>query len=42
MVVDANGHLSLVCDRRPAATVLRVRPGDVVTVRAPSRPAGAT
>jgi S-adenosylmethionine hydrolase len=33
LIVDANGHLALVCDRRSAATVLRVHPGDVVTVR---------
>jgi hypothetical protein len=33
LVVDANGRLSLVCDRESAATVLRVRPGDVVTLR---------
>jgi len=34
LVVDANGHLALVCDRRSAATVLAVRPGDIVTVQA--------
>ena len=34
LIVDANGHLSLVCDRQSAATVLRVQPGDLVTVRA--------
>ncbi len=34
VVVDANGHLALVCDRQSAATVLRVQPGDVVTLRA--------
>jgi len=41
VVVDANGHLALVCDRQSAATVLRVQPGDVVTLRtvAPSRSA---
>jgi S-adenosylmethionine hydrolase len=33
LVVDANGHLSLVCDRHSAATVLGVQPGDVVTLR---------
>ncbi len=33
VVVDANGHLALVCDRHPAATVLRVQPGDVVVLR---------
>jgi S-adenosylmethionine hydrolase len=27
---DANGQLALVCNQRPAATVLGVRPGDVV------------
>lgn len=32
LMVDANGHLALVCDRRPAATVLGVRPGDIVTL----------
>jgi hypothetical protein len=39
VVVDANGHLALVCDRQSAATVLRVQPGDVVTLRpfAPGR-----
>jgi S-adenosyl-L-methionine hydrolase (adenosine-forming) len=30
VLVDANGHLALVCRRRSAATVLGVRPGDVV------------
>ncbi len=34
LIVDANGRLALVCDRQSAATVLRVHPGDVVTVRA--------
>ena len=34
VIVDANGRLALVCDRQSAATVLRVHPGDVVTVRA--------
>jgi len=34
LIVDANGQLSLVCDRQSAATVLRVQPGDVVTLRA--------
>jgi S-adenosylmethionine hydrolase len=34
LIVDANGRLALVCHRRSAATVLRVQPGDVVTVRA--------
>jgi len=32
LLVDANGQLALVCDRRPAATVLGVRPGDIVTL----------
>jgi S-adenosylmethionine hydrolase len=33
LLIDANGHLSLVCDRRPAATVLEVRAGDMVRLR---------
>jgi len=33
LLVDANGRLSLVCDRRRAATVLAVRVGDTVVVR---------
>jgi S-adenosylmethionine hydrolase len=33
LIVDANGHLSFVCDRQPAATVLGVQPGDIVMVR---------
>ena len=33
VVADANGQLSLVCNRRSAATVLGVGPGDVVTVQ---------
>jgi S-adenosylmethionine hydrolase len=33
LLVDANGRLALVCDRRSAATVLGVRAGDVVTLR---------
>jgi S-adenosylmethionine hydrolase len=41
LVVDANGRLSLVCDREAAATVLRVQPGDVVTLR-PFDPGRAT
>ena len=41
LVVDANGRLSLVCDRQAAATVLRVQPGDVVTLR-PFDPGRAT
>jgi S-adenosylmethionine hydrolase len=32
LMVDANGHLALVCHRRSAATVLGVRSGDMVTV----------
>jgi S-adenosyl-L-methionine hydrolase (adenosine-forming) len=39
LMVDANGHLAMVCDRRSAATVLGVRAGDVVTLRqAPRSP----
>ena len=34
LIVDANGHLALVCDRQSAATVLGVQPGDIVTLRA--------
>ena len=34
LLVDANGHLAVVCDRHSAATVLQVQEGDVVTVRA--------
>ncbi len=38
LMVDANGRLSLVCRLRPAATVLGVQGGDVVTVsRVPGR-----
>ena len=33
LMVDANGHLALVCNRRSAATVLDVRTGDVVKLR---------
>jgi S-adenosyl-L-methionine hydrolase (adenosine-forming) len=33
LIVDANRHLALVCDRRSAATVLEVHPGDLVTLR---------
>lgn len=33
VLVDANGHLAVVCPRRPAATVLGVQPGAVVTLR---------
>lgn len=33
LMVDANGRLALVCDRRPAATVLGVHTGDIVTLR---------
>ncbi len=32
LMLDANGHLSLVCRLRPAATVLGVHEGDMVTV----------
>lgn len=32
LLVDANGHLAVVCPRSSAATVLGVRAGDVVTV----------
>jgi S-adenosyl-L-methionine hydrolase (adenosine-forming) len=32
VVVDANGHLAVVCDRASAAAVLGVRAGDVVTL----------
>jgi len=34
VLVDANGHLAVVCDRDRAATVLGVRPGDMVVLRA--------
>ncbi|HUO47494.1 MAG TPA: SAM-dependent chlorinase/fluorinase [Acidimicrobiales bacterium] len=34
VVEDANGMLALVCNRAPAATVLDVRPGDMVGLRA--------
>jgi S-adenosylmethionine hydrolase len=37
LLVDANGQLSLVCNRRAAATVLAVRTGD--SVRLGSTPA---
>lgn len=40
LMVDSNGHLSLVCGRRSAATVLGVRPGDMVTLCQP--PSGET
>ncbi|MGA2521172.1 MAG: SAM-dependent chlorinase/fluorinase [Acidimicrobiales bacterium] len=40
VVHDANGHVALACDRRPAATVLGVRPGDVVTLRMPRTASG--
>jgi hypothetical protein len=33
LIIDANGRISVVCDRQSAATVLGVQPGDVVTVR---------
>jgi hypothetical protein len=32
LLVDANGHLALVCRARSAATVLGVRPGDILTL----------
>jgi S-adenosyl-L-methionine hydrolase (adenosine-forming) len=32
LLVDANGQIALVCHRRPAATVLGVGPGDMVTI----------
>jgi hypothetical protein len=38
LLVDANGQLSLVCDRRSAATVLGVRAGDMVRLRPASPP----
>jgi len=41
LIVDANGYLSVVCDRQPAATVLGVQPGDLVMVRAVD-PGGAS
>ncbi|HUI03503.1 MAG TPA: SAM-dependent chlorinase/fluorinase [Acidimicrobiales bacterium] len=41
VVVDANGRLAVVGDRRSAATVLGVSPGDIVTLRAPRSPGGA-
>jgi S-adenosylmethionine hydrolase len=34
LMVDANDRLALVCDQRSAATVLGMRPGDTVTLRA--------
>jgi len=34
LIVDANGHIAVVCDRQSAATVLGVQPGDLVTLRA--------
>jgi S-adenosylmethionine hydrolase len=37
LMVDANGRLALVCDRRSAATVLGMRPGHTVTLRAVDR-----
>jgi S-adenosylmethionine hydrolase len=33
VVEDASGMLALVCNRRPAATVLDVQPGDMVGLR---------
>jgi len=42
LLLDANGHLSVVCHRRPAATVLGVRLGDMVRVsRVPDPGEGA-
>lgn len=41
LLVDANGHLALVCDRGSAATVLGVQAGDSVTVRRLATPAGS-
>ncbi len=41
LMVDANGYLSVVCDRQPAATVLGVQPGDLVVLRAVD-PGGAS
>jgi S-adenosylmethionine hydrolase len=38
LLVDANGQLALVCDRRSAATVLGVEPGDIVSLRPVPRP----
>ncbi|MGH9019386.1 MAG: SAM hydroxide adenosyltransferase, partial [Acidimicrobiales bacterium] len=40
VMVDANGRLALVCDRRSAATVLGVRAGDKVTLSRPARSPG--
>lgn len=40
LLVDANGRLALVCDRRPAATVLAVRDRDLVTLRPTTGPGG--
>lgn len=34
LLVDANGHLAVVCNKDRAATLLGVRSGDVVTLRA--------
>jgi S-adenosyl-L-methionine hydrolase (adenosine-forming) len=39
LMVDANGQLALVCDRRSAATVLGVEAGDRVTLRPDPGPA---
>ncbi len=35
VLVDANGRLAVVCDRRPATTVLGVQTGETVTLRLP-------
>ncbi len=42
VIVDANDHLALVCDRRSAATVLGVKPGDLVTLRSVASGNGAS
>lgn len=36
VLVDANGHLAVVCERQPAATVLGVQSGETVTLRLPA------
>jgi S-adenosylmethionine hydrolase len=38
LVVDANGHLAVVCDRRSAASALGIAAGDVLELRAISEP----
>ena len=42
VIVDANRRLALVCDRRSAATVLGVKPGDLVTLRSVATGVGAS